>query len=305
MNRTVVPNGENVGEVDSLLSRLSDEMGTLSPQLRKAAAYVLDHPNEIGLSSVRELADAASVKPNTLVRLAQAVGFDGFEELREPFRDQLRTQPVSFPDRAQWLQELSAGDQLSGLYGEIAGAALRNLERMFSTITADAIQSVADLIVASRRTYVIGVGANFALAHNFAYLVGMATDNVVAVPNSGNSPVDSIVRAGQEDIVVAMTFEPYRSEVVETAEAARSQGATVVAITDSHRSPIATNAEYVLVAPSATPQFFPSTLAASALLETLASFIVADAAPEVVATIDTFHQRRYDLGVYHEDQSAS
>ena len=43
------------------------------------------------------------------------------------------------------------------------------------------MQAIADHIVCSRRTYVIGVGANFALAHNFAYLAGMAVDNVVAV----------------------------------------------------------------------------------------------------------------------------
>ena len=97
---------------------------------------------------------------------------------------------------------------------------------------------------------------------------------------------------------MGMTFEPYRSEVVETLDTAARQGATIVAITDSHGSPIAPNAEHVLITPSETPQFFPSTLAAAALLETLASFIVADADTDVVSAIDRFHQRRYDLGVY-------
>ena len=72
----------------------------------------------------------------------------------------------------------------------------------------------------------------------------------------------------------------------------------MVAITDSHGSPIAVGAHHVITAPSTTPQFFPSTLAAAAALETLASFIVADADPEVVSAIDRFHRRRYDLGVY-------
>jgi DNA-binding MurR/RpiR family transcriptional regulator len=299
MNRSSVPNlSEARRDVGHVLEDLSLRMESMSPQLRKAAAFVLDTPDAVGLSSVRELADAAGVKPNTLVRMARATGFAGFEDFREPFRDELRNRTVSFPDRAQWLQDLSAGGRLGSLFAEIAGSAIDNVERMFSLTSDEDMRGIADLIVGSRRTYVIGVGANYALAHNFAYLVGMAVEHVVAVPNEGNVPMDAIVRAGAEDVVVAMTFEPYRSEVVEATAAARAQGARVVALTDSHGSPIAVGAEHVVIAPSSTPQFFPSTLAASAALETLASFIVADADPQVVAAIDRFHRKRYDLGVY-------
>ena len=275
----------------------------MSPQLRKAAAFALDHPFDIGFASVRDLAAAAGVKPNTLVRLARAVGFDGFDEFRAPFRDQLRSRANLFPDRAQWLQGRSTEGRLGSLFAEIVGTSLDNVEQMFTGITAGLIHEIADAIEASRRTYVIGVGANFALAHNFAYLVGMAVENVVAVPHEGNVPMDDIVRAGPADVVIALSFEPYRSEVVEATSAARSQGAAVAAVTDSHGSPIAVGADYVIVAPSATPQFFPSTLAAAAVLETLASFIVADAGQDVVSAIERFHRRRYDLGVYWRDGS--
>lgn len=299
MNRAIVPKPAGSRRViDDVLEDLSLRMETMSPQVRKAAAFVLDTPDAVGLASVRELADAAGVKPNTLVRMARAAGFGGFEDFREPFREELRSKANTFPDKAQWLQDLSAGGSLGNLFTDIAGSAVENVERMFSSTSAEEMRVIADLVVRSRRTYVIGVGANYALAHNFAYLVGMAVEHVMAVPNEGNVPMDTIVRAGSEDVVVAMTFEPYRSEVVDATAAARAQGARVVAITDSHGSPIAVGADHVVIAPSSTPQFFPSTLAASAALETLASFIVADADPTVVAAIDRFHRRRYELGVY-------
>lgn len=287
--------------VDDLLQRISHEIEGMSPQLRKAAAFVLDYPETVGLASVRDLAQAAGVKPNTLVRMAQAVGFEGYDDFRQPFRNALQERANPFLNRAQWLQELSAGGRLGSLYADIAGAALSNVERLFEGLPAEQLKEIADKIVASRRTYVIGVGANYALAHNFAYLVGMAVEHVVAVPHEGNVPMDTVVRAGQQDVVIAMTFEPYRAEVVEAARAAKRQGAIIVAITDSHGSPIATGADFVILTPSETPQFFPSTLAAAAALESLASFIVADADPEVVAAIDRFHQRRYDLGVYWKE----
>ena len=294
MNRTTVP---DTAGLDTLLERMSEAIGDMAPQVRKATAFVLDHPDEVGFATVRELAQLADVHPNTLVRMARVVGFEGFDDLRERFRNELRARSP-FHDRAMSLQLMSSGERLPALYGEIAAVTLHNLERMFSTTSAEEMQAIADRIVCSRRTYVIGVGANYALAHNFAYLAGMAVDNVVAVPGDGNVPMDGIVKAGPDDIVIAMTFAPYRVEVVEATGAARRQGARVVAITDSHGSPIALGADHLILAPSDTPQFFPSTLAAAAALETLVSFIVADAPPEVVAAIDLMHQRRYDLGVY-------
>lgn len=299
MAETIVSeSAESRAEVDVLLERLSEKMIEMSPQLQKAAAFVLDHPNDVGFSSVRDLARSAGVKPNTLVRMARAAGFEGFEDFRAPFRIDLKERANPFTDRAQWLQDLSAGGRHGSLYSDMATAAFENLEQLFADTSAAYLREIADRIVASRQTYVIGVGANYSLAHNFEYLTRMAVEHVVAVPHEGNAPMDDIVRAGSDDVVVALTFEPYRSEVVEATDAARDQGATVVAITDSHGSPIAVGADHVIIAPSETPQFFPSTLAAAAALEVLASFIVADADPEVVSAIERFHRRRYDLGVY-------
>lgn len=290
-------------EVDDVLERLSRAMAEMSPQLHKAAAYVLDHPEEVGFSSVRDLAAAADVKPNTMVRMARASGFDGFEDFRSPFRSELKSRANPFTDRAQWLQDLSVQGGHRSLYAEIAASAFRNLEQTFTATSVDEIRAVAERIVRSNRTYVIGVGANYALAHNFEYLTRMALDHVIAVPHEGNSPMDDIVRAGERDVVISMTFHPYRSEVVEATDAARRQGAAIVGITDSHGSPIAAGADHILITPSDTPQFFPSTLAAAASLEVLASFIVADAEPEVVSAIERFHARRYDLGVYWRGDS--
>ncbi len=293
-NHTFVPN--TVSGLDTLLQDMSSAIGEMAPQVRKATAFVLDHPDEVGFATVRELAGLADVHPNTLVRMARALGFEGFDDFRERFRIEMRSRSP-FRDRAMSLQSIS-DEGLPALYAEMAAVTLRNLERMFGVTSAPELRAIADHIVCSRRTYVIGVGANYALAHNFAYLAGMAVDNVVAVPGDGNVPMDGIVKAGPADVVLAMTFAPYRTEVVEATDAARRQGARVVAITDSHGSPIAPDADHLILAPSATPQFFPSTLAAAAALETLVSFIVADAPPDVVAAIDLMHQRRYDLGVY-------
>ena len=95
-----------------------------------------------------------------------------------------------------------------------------------------------------------------------------------------------------------MTFEPYRSEVVDAVRIARDQGVTIIAISDSRASPIALSADHVFVVPTETPQFFTSAVAAAALLEALMAFVIAEAGEDIIANIERFHQRRHRLGVY-------
>ena len=99
-------NGTNVSF--AVLTRLTDELQALSPEARKAATYVLENPLDVGVSTVREIAAAANVKPNTLVRMARAVGFEGYDDFREPFRDAIRSGAPAFESRAQWLQDTRA-----------------------------------------------------------------------------------------------------------------------------------------------------------------------------------------------------
>ena len=65
MNRMIVPNSFETSPAGPVLGRVIEALPDMSPQLRKAAQFVLDNPNEIGLGTVREIADAADVKPNT------------------------------------------------------------------------------------------------------------------------------------------------------------------------------------------------------------------------------------------------
>lgn len=300
-------NAMNVPSIDQatpdlLLAELATTLTDLAPEVRKAAAYVLEHPNDVGVSSVREIAEAADVKPNTVVRMARSVGLDGYEDFREPFRKRIRRGNHDFPDRARWLQSLSKGGKLSGLYAEMAESAIANIEQTFSATGSDQIMDVSRAIVSARRVFVLGVGANYMLANYFAYLADMALDNIEAIPKTGSTAIDDLARGRPDDVLIAMTFKPYRTEVVETVELASAQGIKVIALSDSAASPIVIRSKHSFILHSDTPQFFPSVVAAVALLETLIAFVIAEAGPSVVADIERFHERRHELGIYTGDK---
>ncbi|HSF94228.1 MAG TPA: SIS domain-containing protein, partial [Thermohalobaculum sp.] len=242
------------------------------------------------------------VKPNTLVRLSHAVGMDSYDAFREVFRAEIRQGRETYPDRARWLQSLSQEGRLGGLYAAAAEAAIDNIERLFEGTDHDAVEAAARAVVASRRCYVLGVGVLNPIAQNFAYLAGMAIDGVRALPSGGTLPIDGLARADHRDVLIAMTYRPYRREVVEAVAAGRAQGMQVIAISDSLACPIMSDARHRFVIPADTPQFFTSTVALAAFFEVLIAFVIAAAGPDVVASIEAFHSRRHALGVYIEDE---
>ena len=302
MKETTVPI-KTIPEPVRVLQDLTESLPNLTPELQKTAAYVLENPNEIGVSSIREIAAKAKVKPNSLVRMARRIGFEGYENFRQPFREQIRHGNYVYHDQAKWLQSLSSGGVSDSIYAEGAAATITNMEKLYAINKSVDLKAAADEIVNARKTYVLGVGLVNAVATNFAYLANMAIDNVVSIPQEGSVPVDGLVHADSKDVLLAMTFKPYRREVAEAVETARTQGVTIIAVSDSPASPIFEGADYQFQISVDTPLMFISTVALSALLESLMAFVISDLDESVIASIERFHQRRYDLGIYLEENT--
>lgn len=280
---------------------LTETFDDLSPQLQRAARYVIDSPREVGVQSMRSLAIKAEVHPNTLVRLARQIGFDGWEEMRERFRDFMVTGGLGgFRDRAEWLHELALQGGTSGVIAEMAQATSGNIETMWQHQDAGTMEAVADAILGAPRVYVLGMGSAYSLAHQFWYVSRMAFDHIVPIPRHGSQPIDDIAWISPEDVVIALTFQPYRAETMTAVRSACERGAAIVGITDSVTSPLARLSRHVLIAPTHTPQFFQSHAAVTALLEGLLAVLVARAGEVAATRIESFHTARLKAGLYEE-----
>lgn len=300
MSDTLVPSPDGS---DRALQQLSAEWDSLTPEAQKAALYVLENPQDVGVSTVREIAEAAKVTPNTVVRMARQAGFEGYDDFRAPFRDAIRRGVATFPDRARWLQTIRKSGDLGGLYADMVGGALRNVEETFAAVSADALKAAAEAIWASREVYTLGMGVNNANARGFAYLASTGMKQFHAIPRPGSTPPDDLAWANEEDVLIAMTTRPYRAEVVEAVRLASEQGLTIIALSDSRASPIIRAADHGFVVAVDTPQFFPSSVSTVAVLETLLSFVIAVASDEIIERVEDFHRRRRDLGIYVEESS--
>ncbi len=288
------------GSQEAIIDSLLDSYDQLPGQLQICARYIVDHPHEVGLQSMRTLATDAGVHPNSFVRLAKQLGFDGYESLRERFRDFVRGGTGSSPDRINWLNELDRKGGSSAIYGSMAEACLQNTENTFANQSQQELDEVVTCLLRAKRVYVFGLGLAYPLAYNLWYVARMAFDHFILTPRHGSLPSDDIVRLGKGDVFLAMTFQPYRRDTLDAVNQAKAKGATVIGITDSSAASLSRLADISLVAPTHTPQFFQSNSAVTALLETLCALLVVRGGEAAQQAVEEFHSARWEANIYDE-----
>lgn len=285
----------------AVITALTDAFPRLPPALQAAARYIIDHPREVGVQSMRSLAVKTSVHPNAFVRLARQIGFSGYDDMRECFRDFVLSKELGgFRDRTRWLQEMAARGGSSAILSEMAAAIADNVEQGFRKQDIRGLEQACDAILQAKCVYVLGLGAAYSLAHQFWYVARMAFRHIVPIPRHGSQPIDDLAFIGSDDLLIALTFQPYRTETLEATRMARRRGTPILGITDSMTSPLVREADQVLICPTHTPQFFQSHAAVIGLLETLIALLVARAGEDVQARIENFHAERYRAGMYEE-----
>ncbi|MDH3219184.1 MAG: MurR/RpiR family transcriptional regulator [Gammaproteobacteria bacterium] len=285
---------------EEVLERLLAEFEELPGQLQLCARYIIDHPHEVGLQSMRTLAQDADVHPNSFVRLARHLGFDGYEAMRERFRDFVRGGVGSSPDRVRWLQEMDRKGGSTAVFGSMAEACLDNTEKMFAQQSIKDLERAVEWMLKARRVYVLGLGLAYPLAYNFWYVARMGFDHFILSPRHGSLPTDDIIRMDERDCLLAMTFQPYRRDTLAAVRQAKKRGARIIGITDSSASTLCREADLGLVSPTHTPQFFHSNTAVTALLESLCALLVVRGGDAANAAVEAFHSARWEENIYDE-----
>ena len=103
--------------------------------------------------------------------------------------------------------------------------------------------------------------------------------------SSGGEIFEQLLRVGEGDVIIAITFPRYSKRIVRGVEYARSYGAKVIALTDSDVSPVAEFADYLLTARSDMASFIDSLVAPLSIINAL---IVALSRAKQDELTDTF-----------------
>jgi len=277
--------------------QLTESFSTLTPELQKAARFMLEHPEEVGLSSMRTVAKAAGVKPATVSRLSKALGFEEYEALREPFRARLRKNEPDFSSKLREAQRRGSGNK-DGLFEDLRAQEVANVERTLSDENYATLMDAAETLHHSRRVYVLGLRGAYAPAFLFHYAYQLFQENSYLIDTHAGIFADQLRGIGKQDCLLVISFPPYTQLTIDAVDYAADAGARIIAVTDSVVSPAAHSAGHTIVTQNRSASFYHSFTGALAVTQALITLLVAKKGGDAVKIAQEAEKQLSKISAY-------
>ncbi len=249
-----------------------------SKSQRALSDFILRNPVFVATHGIEDISRTAGISASTISRYVRDLGIDSYATFRADVAD--RVQDLIAPVTKLESRLAQAAQGVSAPESSLASARAQ-LDSLSDAATIAAIAEATRTLVAARQIWVIGFGLSAHLAAMLALGLQPYRDGVINVVQYGGTEVAAgrLMSVGAGDVVVAISFPRYSSDVIELSKAAQSMGATLIALTDSPASPLARIADQMLTAPAQHPVLSSSSLPGLALIEALVSdFLLSDPA---------------------------
>lgn len=286
-----------------LITRLKSEIEEMPPRLKQIAKYVIDNPGDFGMDPIRITASKIGVSPNSLVRLAERLGFDGFEALRTPFRKALVTQSEERLGD-DWMSRLEQENELAKAQAKFARNEANIISRSLRLMSQDKIKSALEILTGSDRCYVTATRASYALAYYFHYVGRMALPDLQLIPRHMGSAMDDLMHVGAQDALVAITFAPYSADTIQSMRFAKERGAKLILISDSEVIAPRVDPDVTFPVATQSQHHFGCYGGAMAVLECLVGHLIDTGGPAAHQRIAQYEALREDSGAYWKAQRA-
>ncbi len=254
----------------ALKALIASRAADLPKRLSQVAQYSLHHPDEMAFGTVASIADEALVQPSTLVRFAQALGFQGFTELQEVFRSRLRERVLSYDERLAHLRSQSGeAHKASVIFAGFAESAEKSLRELRVRLDGEVLEKAVELLAKADTIFLVGLRRSFPISSYMSYAFGKLAIKNQLIGATGGLAAEDVSFATKQDVMLAISFTPYASETVQLAQSAAARGVSVISITDSAFSPIVPLAKLWFEVTEAHFEGFRSMSATLALAMTL------------------------------------
>jgi DNA-binding MurR/RpiR family transcriptional regulator len=236
-----------VTAIDSqnLLATLRGLRPTLVPSKRRVADYILQDPALASARTISEVAHAASTSETTVLRLCHELGVRGYRELR-----------VALAAESGREQERAANREVGSDIGRDS-----DLESIIETITFTDQQAIADtarvldraalrravqLVAGARRIDIVGVGASAVVALDLQqklHRIGL----ISYAWHDTHAALTAAALLGPADVAVGVSHSGATIDTIDAIGQAAANGANTIVLTGVPNSPLARQADVLLI----------------------------------------------------------
>ena len=250
-----------------LLLRIRGLLPSLNPALKRIGQYVLDHPHEVKLMRIKELAGECGVAEATVTRFVRTVGLGSFQELKISLAG---IAPEGESAGKMVYEEVTARDSVSTILDKISAINSRALEDTRRILDPGKIEKAVAAVDRARHLDVYAAGGSFVAAEHARlrfYRIGKRCHTY----NDPNQQSVSASLLGAGDLAIGISNSGRTASTVNALRRARGSGAGTICITSFDNTPLTEPADIVLFTSTQDSAFFQESM-----VSRLAQMLVID-----------------------------
>ncbi|MGL5347687.1 MAG: MurR/RpiR family transcriptional regulator [Peptostreptococcaceae bacterium] len=170
--------------------------------------YILKNKTEVVKSSIQSLADKFYTVPNTIIRLCKKMEYDGFSQLKNNLKNELKENNSEC----------------------ISNSLELDIKKTLELIDYEKISRVADLIKKSKNIIIYGIGQNTPICEIITKEL-KATHINVNCYNQRHEAIHNISKLNDQDILFTISLSGTTEDILEGAKIAKSNKCKVIALT--------------------------------------------------------------------------
>lgn len=252
--------------MNDLMGKIQNNLAGFSKGQRLIARYITEHYDKAAFMTANRLGTTVGVSESTVVRFATELGYDGYPHLQKALQEMIR-------NRLTAVQRMEVTNDRMGNRDVLESVLASDVEKIRLTLDEldhEAFAASASAIVSARHIFILGVRSASALANFMGFYFTLLFENVtVLYTNSVSEIFEQILRIGPEDVFIGISFPRYSKRTLSAMRYSKDCGAKVIALTDSHLSPLTRYADHTLIAKSDMASFVDSLVAPLSVINAL------------------------------------
>ena len=288
-----------MGTNNELLQKIDDGYARFSKGQKKLADYIRRDYDKAAFLTAARMGEVVGVSESTVVRFATALGYSGYPAFQKALEEMVRTRLNSIQRMEVTYGRITQGEILAS----VLQSDIEKIKLTMESIDHEAFELAVETILKARKVYVVGIRSCAPLASFLSFYLNLLCEDVTAVStNSASEIFEQLLRIGEEDVIIGISFPRYSMRTLKALEFASNRKAKVITLTDSIHSPMNLYSSCNLIARSDMASIVDSMVAPLSVVNALVVALCMKKQKEVVSTLEMLEEIWDEYQVYSGDE---
>ncbi|EMQ2877087.1 SIS domain-containing protein [Vibrio navarrensis] len=217
----------------SVINKIVARRTQLSQSGRLIGDWIVENAEKAAQLTSQELAEQAQVSQSSIVKFTQRLGFKGYSAFKLALTEEI--------GRKQAMQttplhsDILADDPLAVIAQKLIKAKTDAMFQTTNALSYEACHQAVQWLSEARRVQIVGIGGSALTAKDLSYKLLKLGITTLAEQDS-HVQIAVARTLSEQDVQIVISFSGERKEILVAAEAAKEQGAKVIALSSPKKS---------------------------------------------------------------------